>query len=1003
MIKSRKPAIISCVMLFLLAIVCAVSVTVMNAHAEEWSEITLASEYSLNSELSIPERIVAVNGKTAKAVKSVVFPSGNSYAQDEDGSLIVKLTDAGKYTVTYFAEIYGKKYIAHEYFSVNRYNLTVGESSSASYGKGRYSDTDAFILSLGRGETVYFNRAFDLTKASKSDSLLSFYISPLTKGTFDAGTVYFVFTGAVNKEEKLTIRVNNDSGENGSGRSYIAAGGNNQLLTGLEIFDGRQIVHKGDQWGTPVWLSFDALNNSAEGKPVKSDYSVLSLNYDYDEKTLYAKKAWIGDLGKIADFDDPTIFPDGLWDGFTGGKAFLSVYGDGFVNNSVDVCFTSIYGYTQNELKTFFNEKLVDNEGPVLTVKADEMPDARFGYYYSIPEAEAYDIYSGVCDVDVKVLYNGKLAVNIEDGKFYTGKKGFYSIVYTSTDYNGNSAKKTITVNVSDKENEIKITIGERQTSAKCGDRVDILPPENIEGGLGKLSYTVKVVKGSEEFFVNDCFYPESAGEYEIVYEVVDYTGYMQTESYVLDVTADDVPKLIEDICFPKFILGGMNYTFGEYYANDYSTDKLVKKPVSLEIKTTKGTKSYSAGEKYSVVPSENGEKAEFILKCGEYVLNTQQIAVVMPYTDNKLTVENYFVKTDGDYTWKKTQTGINFEAEGNYSWTFAKDLVADNVSALVKGVDNGGNFNSLTFTITDSENDNISLGVIFVRDGDNYYCYTAGKRLALTQSFNVSSDTVRFGYEDGRVFIGGNYVDVSKDDSGNDFNGFPSGKIYFSMKVEADDSAQTAITLQKLCEYPFTRATRDLVAPQIVILGDYGGYYKPGDVYTITPAVASDVLDVNVSLTVTAYDPNGKIMKSVDGIAIENADPSVAYKIKLEYYGQYDIKYKVSDSNATDEISYVVNVPDTTAPEFVFKKGFKTTAKVGDTYFIPKFTVKDNLTAEEDIEVYKYVVNPDGRMIALKGDGFRFAKAGEYVFYLTAYDKAFNGKTVKVTVIVTV
>ncbi len=908
------------------------------------------------------------------------------------GEISPEIIDASK--------IDGKKFVSDERFSVKQTLITLGEGSSVSYGKGRYSDTDAFIVSVAKGETFYFNRAFDLSNLSKSEALLSFFIDPLTKGTFDAGSVYFVFTGAINSEEKLTIRVNNDSGENGGGRAYIAAGGDNQSLTGVEIYAGSPIIHKGDEWGTPVWLSFDAQNNLIEGKPSKSDYSVCSLNYDSDENALYAKKACFGKLGLIADFDDPSCFSDGLWEGFTGGKAFLSVYGDGFVNNTVDVCFASVRGFSQKDLENRLGGELIDDEAPVLTVKSEELPNARFGYYYAIPDAEAYDVYSGVCSVDTKVLYNGKISVDIENGKFLADKKGFYSIVYASADDGGNIATNTVTVYVSEKENDIVITLGETQTSAKCGDRVDILPPENVSGGLGKLSYSVKVVKDGEETPVTDCFYPESTGEYTVEYTVVDYTGYEKTASYVLSVTTDGVPKLVEKVNFPEYILGGMTYTFGEHYADDYSTGTLVKKPISLEIKTADETKTYSAGEKYSVTPTVNGEIAEFVLRCGEHTLKTEEIAVIMPYTDGKLTVENYFVRTDGGYAVKKTQTGINFESAGSYSWTFAKDLVGDNFSAVVNGVKDGGNFDRLTFTLTDGEDEQVSVGVIFVRNGENYYCYAAGKRLELTHDFNDVSSSLRFGYEDGRVFIGGNYVSVKNDENGKEFSGFPSGKNYFSMKVESDE--ETTINLRKLCEYPFTRATRDLVAPQIVILDDYGGYYKPGDIYTVTPAVASDVLDVNVTLTVSVYGVNGEIVKSVDGVALKDADPSVAYKIRLGDYGQYEVKYKVADGNASDEISYAVNVPDTTAPEFVFEKGFETAAKAGDVYVIPAFTVKDNLTAADKIEVYKYVINPDGRIIAIDGDGFRFSKAGEYVFCIAAYDEAFNGKTIKVKVTVT-
>ena len=180
------------------------------------------------------------------------------------------------------------------------------------------------------------------------------------------------------------------------------------------------------------------------------------------------------------------------------------------------------------------------------------------------------------------------------------------------------------------------------------------------------------------------------------------------------------------------------------------------------------------------------------------------------------------------------------------------------------------------------------------------------------------------------------------------------------------------------------------------------------GDKVILPVAAASDVVDPNVVLTMSVTDGNGKIMTDVNGLKLENVDPTVHYTIELKVYGQHNVVIKANDTfnqrSNEKTYSYVLNVDDNVAPEFTFSGDFQTSAKVGDALVIPDFTVSDNLTEADQIIVTKYALTPSGVLVTIPegSNSIKATQPGDYEFRLIAMDENGNVNMIRKTVTVT-
>ena len=249
--------------------------------------------------------------------------------------------------------------------------------------------------------------------------------------------------------------------------------------------------------------------------------------------------------------------------------------------------------------------------------------------------------------------------------------------------------------------------------------------------------------------------------------------------------------------------------------------------------------------------------------------------------------------------------------------------------------------------------------------------------------------------YKDGSFLVADKGLFVETLVNGQPFEGFDSPFVYMNVAFVDASSGEAAYALTSINSQPITNASSDRVAPKMVILGDYGGSFTKGTVITIPAAVATDVLDPNVNFTLTVRNPEGNIATDINGQKLENVDPSKEYKIKLDLYGQYSVRYVASDVMWENEskMNYAVYSEDSEAPIIKFNTQPVSEAKVGDKIIIPNVTVSDNLSEVGKISLQYFVMTPSGKMVELtKGVRiFMPSDAGKYQILVMASDEAGN------------
>lgn len=247
--------------------------------------------------------------------------------------------------------------------------------------------------------------------------------------------------------------------------------------------------------------------------------------------------------------------------------------------------------------------------------------------------------------------------------------------------------------------------------------------------------------------------------------------------------------------------------------------------------------------------------------------------------------------------------------------------------------------------------------------------------------------------------------LDIPTYDDGRTFAGFPSKKVYISVRfVNAQNGAK--INLTSVNGHSMNTSISDRVGPKIVIMdANYGGTRDLGTTVTLPAAMAGDTLDPNVEFSMKVTDGSGKVVTDVDGLKLDGVDPGREYTIKLEDYGAYSISYTASDTfnsrKNTRKLNYIINVVDDVAPEIKFEAKFAETVKVGDRMVIPKFTVTDNVSEEADITITKYVLTPSGVLVSIpeNSNSVKAVQQGKYEFRVIAVDKVGNVAMERVTV----
>ena len=959
-----------------------------------WSDPTVEDVKPFGTKFTVPERTVTVDGNAVTASAVVIKPDGSATTEKE-----VTLDVSGVYTVVYTATVNGKPYVDEVTFRVDDAAYVLSSSkSSATYGKYQYSESASGVMvRLAYGDSITFNTPIDVKDATKSDVLVEAFATPDVKGVKDFDKLIFTFTDIENPNIYLRFTIRQSAEGDNYPISYALAGGNGQPMAGWEEYWKR--LHIDNEWGAQFRHSF-SLSFASNYAYVAPDKAVISLRYD--AATL---QSYVGGF-MIIDHDNPAYF-NNLWRGFPSGRAKLTISADMYNGDYANFCVSKLMGANLTD------EKYVDNEAPVITVDTEytEMPATKVGAEYKVPAATAYDsLTTSDCKVRTSVWYNyassNAVLVQVRDGKFTADRAGDYAIVYETEDRLGNAAREIRWVHAYATLGAPNVAIaGDHVTTATVGEIVNV-PEVLVDSYSGNATVAVTATMDGETISVTGgSFRPEKAGTYRITFTATDYIGQTGTASYDLTANMGDKPVFVTAPVLPKMLVEGCDYTLPEATAIDYRSGSPVGKKATVTVTDKNGTRA-AVGGKINVAADNNLDTATVVYEC-EGASLTYELPIIKAMIEEngrpRLHAENYLVGSG--FTTEKTDDSFILTAtENNGGFTFGNRLVAENSAIELRGVAAASNFDAIEVTFADAEDEGKAVTARLIRTTGKADVTLCGQRTGLDNGF-VTSDKFSLNYTQGIMIVDKARLDVTTYDDGSAFEGFPSGRIYISVRF-VNASAGAQISLVSVNGHPMTTATSDRIAPKIVIMGvNYGGTHEIGSTITLPAAMAGDTLDPNVTFTMKVTDGSGKVVTDVDGVKLNGVDPGREYTIKLDGYGQYSVSYTATDTfnqrNNTRPLNYTINVVDEIAPEIKFEARFADTVKVGESIVIPKFTVTDNVSAAEDITITRYVLTPSGVLVSIpeNSNSVKAVRAGKYEFRIIAVDKAGNVAMERVTV----
>lgn len=941
-----------------------------------WTDTDIAEEQEIFSEFCVPKRQLTVDGKKVEAEAVVTLPDGTSTKADT-----VKLKTAGKYTITWSAEVGGKAYAEEESFVVHN-NLCgfTSEDSSASYGKYEYSkEAEGLMVRLAEGDKLTLNEPVDFGKLKNDDWLIEVFATPDTAGYADFKKICFQFTDVNDPDVTLYFSAKQTGESDTLPYTYVVAGGNDQTAKGLETGTGK--IWEEGYFGAVTGHSFGL------GDSLCSEYcddQMIKLRLDRSGMTVYTKESLVADLDSAEYFDT-------VWEGFPSGKAYLTVWAERYSASTANFCLVKAGGIdlTQTVVK--------DTEPPVITIdsKYETMPSAvKGGCYQYIPDATAKDMMSGACNVTTKVYYNyqqpGHTVLEVTDGTFPTKKFGYYAIVYEAEDIFGNLAREMLWIKAEKSLEKPSITLTHEPEVEWVQGEKFVPGTYTYSCSNGDAIINVCAEKDGKRYSLNDGEWLEETGTYHITYEVKDCAGQTATAEYDLNVKTGDRPVLGQDVEMPAYMVEETEYTFPNVVFYDYRNGKKEKKTATGKIMDGSGTQEVKAGDTYKLTVGNNLDEVTIAFVC-ENASYEVKVPVIKSWgqDDNgraRLLYQNFFI---GSGIACEQGEQLTFKATtSDGMWTFANKVLAEGFSMSLQCAEGNTEFSSIVVELSDCTDPDDKLtvelpyevGVFSVKTGDTTKVLRKGTDL-------VTAGIVPIEIRDGTLYVTGAKIKAA------DVPEFKSGNLYLSVGF-AGAGSHAAFDLVSLNNHTFGSSKTDKVAPNIVICGDYGGSYGYQDEITLPAAVAGDVMNPNITFGMTVKRGD-EIVKDIHGTELKDVDPTKEYIICADAYGRYNISYSAYESFSEKEstMTYMIHITDDVTPTVEFKQTKATEAAVGDIICVPDVEVSDNETKAEDIIVKRYIEDPTGKIHLLpeKSNSIHADIAGNYRIMVLAVDDAGN------------
>ena len=970
-----------------------------SAHTVALSSDALLDTYYVDQTLTLPASVsVEYENQTYTLTDAIVYYPNNTAKQGDTHTL----SFAGDYKIVYTLKLEGVVLQAEKTVRVINRNWRVhSDSSTVEYttlqvknsSKPDGTAMSGLSVNLAAGDTFEYTVPIDISQQTLNNFVT---INPLqTANTAQAQDVIVRLTDAYDPTNYIDFLLWYNAGDSINAR----AGGGKQGVSGVSV-DARDFVDTKPVFFDGVrhlaWYSrYGCTLKTGANAGSSTGYSWIYNSETHEIRLDHQRGVAGGDL--VTQLRNEDIYGDALFEGFTTGEVYLSVYADRYVGSSVQFEISRINGLTGTKLQLADYE---DTKAPLLDVDYTPTTDnAVFvaqGEEVAVFDAKVWDVSKSSLDVSVYYNYesNAPSSVYLKDGKFTAALPGAYTIVYVATDAFGNTTSEKVVVNSVDKENGKAIDFAVEALTEIFAGKETVLPVYEVSGLNGDVSVETRVIApNGTATVVNDKFLPLYVGTYTVEYRYYDAIS-EYTHSYTVPCKTSDAELFLDQLSVPRYFIKDAKYSLDDLKAYVFTADQPTAVNAEFFVRYDGETEYVKTNVNEFTVTGSESAQVKYVY--GDAMLESPVIPIVDVGFGGSIVLGGYF---QGDFEIEETYDSVRYTSN---------QTKGDNRLQFINTV----SFSNLELNFT------VPLGA-----------YYRGLKITLTDYYDRSNTTVIEFYNvdgrltavvDGTLYKGtGNFADgnVKRFFYNNSTNKFimPNGtSVAYLNKFTTDNclldieligiTGEAYLDVHTINGQPFQKTFFDVIQPMIFIKSP-AGQRSLGDEIVLEPASYTDVISPSLygMLKLAVTDPSGNYVTSKEGILMDGTVLGTQrYTFDATKYGNYRITYSTQDQSGNSYAATpVVIIADETAPTVTINGSNTVTVKRLSVYTINNFTVADNYSATEKLTVTPIVIDEKHHSVISVGTRFEAKYAGTYTVYVYCEDEAGNSSYATFTLIV--
>ncbi len=588
-----------------------------------------------------------------------------------------------------------------------------------------------------------------------------------------------------------------------------------------------------------------------------------------------------------------------------------------------------------------------------ITIEAERASgDFYVGNHIPVSEATAQG-GSGMLDVTMDVVrVGGAERIIVEEGAFTPLLGGTYCVVYTATDYLGNTATKTLSYNVKQSEKIEKWTVESLTELKRLFDGVPVMFPQPV--AYDYVSYVGNKLNAK--------------------YEIAVYDKQGTREVLEGGIFTPDKEKYGDSVKVEYIIYSNKDTTKENGYLHEYEVPLYAREADGT---ATGQVEDYFAYDKETFTTSYNPDNnSEYIKFSTDQEAAEQSITFVNPVVANGFSLAFAF-------------------PAGEQNWSSFTISLRDSVDSRI-GFD-------MELTPRDATRMFLTSG------GTKYSINGAGNTFDETTGEEVPSKTpLALTYKNGKIVDYTNALvfrpKINVD--GKQFNGFTSNRVYVTFTFK-NITGVSSLMLAQLCTQTLyadynskgeMKPFEDLIEPTIALLSDVGNTHFINQTVEIPIALGYDVLTPYIPVYVTVKGPNGEKIYNKQLVA-------EGMTFELETRGKYTITYEAEDTGNPTRKVYTIRTKDDAAPT-VAVSVTQLQGKVGEKMSLPTALVLDDV--DQNPRLFIMIVTPKAKIIMLGEstaenviNSYTFKEVGKYYIRYYALDASYNVTLTDVPVVI--